>query len=179
MTYDIYTFGGGEILNGVFNAVAMCLNGQNGSLFAAFKHLGLILGTFWAFVLAIGGDQVRVMTHWILPMVVLTNILFVPTATVWIHDPVTKYHQKVDHVPYGLAAFAGHISKIGYEVTKQVEKTFSLPEDLRYQKSGFLFASDILQKAKSFHITNAELSDNMREFVGQCIMYDAMLGRKY
>lgn len=179
MTYDIYTFGGGEILNGVFNAIAMCLNGQNGSLFAAFKHLGLILGTFWAMALAIGGDQVRVMTHWILPMVVLTNVLFVPTATVWIHDPVAKYHQKVDHVPYGLAAFAGHISKIGYEITKQVEKTFSLPEDLRYQKSGFLFASDILQKAKSFHITNAELSDNMREFVGQCIMYDAMLGRKY
>lgn len=179
MEYNVYTFGGGEILSGVFNAIAMSINGQTGSLFIPLKHLGLILGTFWAALYAVYGHQIRVLTHWIVPMVVFMNLLFVPTATVWIHDPIHHYHQKVDHVPYGLAAFAGHVSTIGYHITSKIESYFSLPENLQYQKSGFLFGCDLIQKAKSFQITNSDLKENMRSFVGQCVLYDAMLGRKY
>lgn len=179
MEYTVYTFGGGEILNGVFNAIAMSLNGHGDSLFEPLKRLGLILGAFWAALYALYGDQIKVFTHWIVPMTVFMNLLFVPTATVWILDPVHHYHQKVDNVPYGLAALAGHVSTFGYHITGKIESFFSLPDDLRYQKSGFLFASDIIQKAKTFHITNTDLAENMKSFVGQCVLYDAMLGRKY
>ena len=179
MEYTVYTFGGGEILTGVFNAIAMSLNGHDGSLFEPLKRLGLILGAFWAALYALYGDQIKVFTHWIVPMTVFMNLLFVPTATVWIHDPVHHYHQKVDNVPYGLAALAGHVSTFGYHITGKIESFFSLPDDLRYQRSGFLFASDIIQKAKTFHITNTDLAENMKSFVGQCVLYDAMLGRKY
>jgi len=179
MAYEIYTFGNGEVLSGVFNSIAMCMNGDTGTLFEPLKRMALILGTFWAAVSALGGDQARVLTHWIVPMAIFMNVLFVPTTSVWIHDPITHYHQKVDNVPHGLAAFASYTSKIGYHITEEVEKVFTLPDDLRYQKSGSLFASNIMQKAKSFHITNADLEENMRSFVGQCVLYDAMLGRKY
>ena len=179
MEYTVYTFGGGEILNGVFNAIAMSLNGHADSLWEPLKRLGLILGTFWAALYALYGDQARVFTHWVVPMTVFMNLLFVPTTTVWIHDPVHHYHQKVDNVPYGLAALAGHVSTFGYHISSKIESVFSIPEDLRYQKSGFLFASDIIQKAKTFHITNTDLAENMKSFVGQCVLYDAMLGRKY
>ena len=168
MAYEIYTFGNGEVLSGVFNSIAMCMNGDTGTLFEPLKRMALILGTFWAAVSALGGDQARVLTHWIVPMAIFMNVLFVPTTSVWIHDPITHYHQKVDNVPHGLAAFASYTSKIGYHITEEVEKVFTLPDDLRYQKSGSLFASNIMQKAKSFHITNADLEENMRSFVGQC-----------
>lgn len=179
MAYDIYTYGNGEILKGVFDAVAMCLNSRTGSLYESLKMLGLIVGAFWGTLYLLYGDQMKAFTHWILPMTIVMNLLFVPTESVWIHDPVTRYHQKVDHVPYGLAAFAGHVSKIGHHITEQVEKIFTLPDDLRYQKSGAIFASNILIQAKTFHITNEDVAENMRGFVGQCILYDAMLGRKY
>ena len=179
MAYEIYTYGNGEILKGVFDAIAMCLNGQSGTLFEPLKRLGLITGTFWAAIYAIYGDQIKVFTSWIVPMVAMMNVLFLPSTSVWIHDPVTHYHQKVDHIPYGLAAFAGYVSKIGHVVTEQVERIFSLPDDLRYQKSGSLFASNLIQQAKTFHITNDDIAENMRNFVGQCVVYDAMLGRKY
>ena len=179
MAYEIYTYGNGEILKGVFDAIAMCLNGQSGTLFEPLKRLGLITGTFWAAIYAIYGDQIKVFTSWIVPMVAILHVLFLPSTSVWIHDPVTHYHQKVDHVPYGLAAFAGYVSKIGHLVTEQVERIFSLPDDLRYQKSGSLFASNLIQQAKTFHITNEDMAENMRSFVGQCVVYDAMLGRKY
>jgi len=179
MEYDIYTFGNGEILQGVFNSIAACLNGHTGTLYEPLKRIGMILGVFWAALYAVYGDMMKPLTHWIIPMSVITTLLFAPQASVWIHDPVTKFHQKVDHIPYGLAAFAGYISKFGNIITEQVEKVFTLPDDLKYQKSGSLFAGNIIQQAKSFHITNEDLAENMRGFVGQCILYDAMLGRKY
>lgn len=179
MEYDIYTFGNGEILQGVFNSIAACLNGHTGTLYEPLKRIGMILGVFWAALYAVYGDMMKPLTHWIIPMSVITTLLFAPQASVWIHDPVTKFHQKVDHIPYGLAAFAGYISKFGNIITEQVEKVFTLPDDLKYQQSGSLFAGNIIQQAKSFHITNEDLAENMRGFVGQCILYDAMLGRKY
>lgn len=179
MAYDIYTFGNGEILKGVFDSIAMCLNGHSGTLFEPLKRMGLIVGAFWGAIYALFGDQVKIFTHWILPMVVVMNILFVPVTTIWIHDPVTNYHQKVDNVPYGLAAFAGNISKIGHYITQQVEKAFTTPDDLKYQKSGTLFASNIMMQAKKFRIVNDDVAQNMRSFVGQCVVYDVMLGRKY
>ncbi len=179
MTYEIHTFGNGEVLKGIFDAIAMCLNGHTGTLFEPLKRLGLTLGTFWAAIYALYGDHMKAFTHWIVPMILVMNLLFLPSTSVWIHDPVTRFHQKVDHVPYGLAAFAGYVSKIGYGITEQIERVFTLPDDLRYQKAGALFASQIIQQARTFHITNEELSENMKSFVGQCVAYDAMLGRKY
>jgi conjugal transfer mating pair stabilization protein TraG len=179
MEFQIYAYGHGEIVKSVFDALAMCLNGQDGSLYEALKRLGLILGAFWAAIYAIYGDQMKLFTGWIIPFTAIIGLLFVPQTTVWITDPVTRYHQKVDHVPYGLGAFAGYVSKIGHGITEQVEKVFVLPDDLKYQRSGNLFASNLLQKAKTFHITNQDLADNMRHFVEQCVVYDAMIGRKY
>ena len=111
MEYDIYTFGNGEILQGVFNSIAACLNGHTGTLYEPLKRIGMILGVFWAALYAVYGDMMKPLTHWIIPMSVITTLLFAPQASVWIHDPVTKFHQKVDNIPYGLAAFAGYISK--------------------------------------------------------------------
>lgn len=179
MEYNIITFGNGEILKGVFDAIATCLNAHSGTLYIPLIRLSVIIGALWAALYAIYGDYIKAITGWILPMTAIMQLLFVPQATVWITDPVTKYHQKVDHVPYGLAMVAGHISKIGHGITEQVERVFVLPDDLKYQKTGSLFASHLLQQAKTFRITNEDLAENMRQFVGQCVAYDALLGRKY
>lgn len=179
MIYEIHTFGNGEILKGVFDSIAICLNGSTGTLFEPLKRLGLILGVFWACIYAIYGDQMKVFTNWIIPMAIIMNLLFVPTTSLWIHDPINHYHQKVDNVPYGLAAFSGYVSKLGFVITEQIEKVFSLPDDLKYQKSGSLFAGNIIQQAKTFRITHEDLAENMRSFVGQCVIYTAMMGSKY
>ena len=179
MEYNIITFGNGEILKGIFDAIAICLNAHSGTLYIPLIRLSMIIGALWAALYAIYGDYIKAITGWIIPMTAIMQLLFVPQATVWITDPVTRYHQKVDHVPYGLAMIAGHISKIGYAITEQVERVFVLPDDLKYQQSGALFASHLLQQAKTFRITNEDVAENMRQFVGQCVAYDALLGRKY
>lgn len=179
MDYQIYSFGNGEVLKGIFNAVALCLNSGSGSLYTPLIRLGLLMGAAFAIVYALYGNAVRVFIGWIIPITAIMQLLFVPQVTVWIIDPVSRYHQKVDHVPYALGMVASYISQIGYELTKQIEKVFVLPDDLKYQKTGMLFGSYLMQQAKTFHITNEDLAENMRQFVGQCVAYDALLGRKY
>ena len=179
MEYEIITFGNGEILKGVFDAIAICLNSHSGTLYIPLIRLSMIIGGLWAALYAIYGDYMRAINGWIIPMTAIMQLFFVPQATVWIVDPVSRYHQKVEHVPYGLAMVAGRISTIGNIITQQVEKVFALPDDLKYQKTGTIFASNLLQQARTFRITNEDLAENMRQFVGQCVTYDALLGRKY
>lgn len=177
--YSITTYGNGEILKGVFDAIAICLNAQSGTLYIPLVRISMIVGGLWAALYAIYGDYMKAINSWLVPMTVIMQLLFVPQVSVWIIDPVSRYHAKVDHVPYGLAMVASRISTIGHEITKQVEKVFVLPDDLKYQRTGTVFASNLLQQAKTFRITNEDLADNMRQFVGQCVAYDALLGRKY
>jgi conjugal transfer mating pair stabilization protein TraG len=106
-------------------------------------------------------------------------MLFLPTSTVWVKDTITKYHYKIDRVPYGLALFASQTSKLGKAITEIVEQSFSTPDDMKYQKTGMMFGSDVLERMKSFRITNQNLKENFRNFVGQCVKYDIMLNQKY
>ncbi len=179
MDYAITTFGGGEILEGLFNAIAVCLNSSDGTLFKPLVRFGLLVGGFMGLVYAFWGDQLGFVKNWLIPFYLILNVLFVPQTSVWILDPVNHTHTKIDHVPWGLGAFAGMVSQIGKVLTEKVEMVFSLPDDLRYQKTGFLFASNLIQQSKLFRITNEDAADNMRNFVNQCVVYDAMLGRKY
>ena len=179
MEYHIYTFGNGAILKGLFDALATCLNAEDGSLYVPLIRISLMIGALWAALYALYGDFMRAIMHWLLPTTIIMQLLFVPQATVVIHDPVSHYHQNVDRVPYGLAMIAGSISKIGYHLTEEVEKLFRLPDDLKYQKTGMLFGSSLIQQARTFKITNEAFAENMRQFVGQCVAYDVMIGRKY
>jgi len=179
MQYEIITFGNGEILKGIFDALAICLNAHSGTLYLPLIKISMIIGALWVALYALYGDYLRAINQWIIPMTAIMQLLLVPQATIWIIDPVSRYQQKVDHVPYGLAMIAGNISKIGYEITKQIEKVFVLPDEFKYQTSGALFAANLIQQAKSFRITNENLAENMRQFVEQCIVYDALIGKKY
>jgi conjugal transfer mating pair stabilization protein TraG len=125
------------------------------------------------------GSPVEILKTWGIPVLVITNMLFLPTDTVWVKDTITRYAYKIDHVPYGLALFASQTSKLGKALTEIVEQSFSTPDDLKYQKNGMMFGSEILEKAKTFRITNQNFKENMRNFVGQCVKYDIMLNRKY
>lgn len=174
----IYTIGGGEIVYNIMQAVALCLNGGGGML-EALLRIGGMVGAFIAYYMIIYGSPWEILKSWGLPVLLIMNLFFVPSTTVWVRDTITNYSYKVDNVPYGLAVFASQTSKLGHAITGMVEQNFSLPENLTYQKTGMLFGSNIMEKAKTFRITNSKFKENMRNFVGQCVKYDIMLNGKY
>ena len=46
--YSITTYGNGEILKGVFDAIAICLNAQSGTLYIPLIRISMIVGGLWA-----------------------------------------------------------------------------------------------------------------------------------
>lgn len=175
---EIYSIGGGEIVYEILKAVALCLNGGSGSL-TAMLRIGGFCGVFIAYYMILYSSPFEVFRAWGLPVLIMVNLIFVPTTTVWVKDTITRYHYKIDRVPYGLAVFASYSSKLGHALTGIVEQSFSLPDDMTYQRCGMLFGSDIMEKAKTFRIANQNFKENMRNFIGQCVKYDIMLNQKY
>lgn len=175
---EIYSIGGGEILYEVLKSVALCLNGGTGVL-SGMLRIGGLCGAFIAYYIILYKNPLEVVRTWGLPVLIMTNLLFCPPAKVRIIDTITGQKYAIDNVPYGLAVFASQTSQLGHALTKSVEQSFSVVDDMSYQKNGMLFGSDIMERAKTFRITNQNFKENMRNFIGQCVKYDIMLNHKY
>ncbi|HQS93766.1 MAG TPA: conjugal transfer protein TraG N-terminal domain-containing protein [Alphaproteobacteria bacterium] len=179
MNFTVVTYGAGEVLSYTFNAIAAILNSQSGSLYQPLVRLGLTVGLLWATAAMVYGDKAKFIHNWLIPFYLALALFFAPTCTVYVQDPVTGSRFKVDNVPWGLGMVAGTISQIGDKVTREIEKTFSLPDDLKYHKTGAVMASNLIASARTFQITNEDLAETLRSFVNQCVVYDALMGVKY
>ena len=179
MEFTVITYGAGEVISTTFNAIAALINSKTGTLYQPLVRCALIVGLIWATVSMIQGDHMKFLNKWVIPLFLALVLFFAPTCNVIIFDPVTGYRFKVDHVPWGLGAIAGVISRIGDKLTKEIEKTFSLPDDLKYHKTGAVMASHLIGNARTFHITNTDLAETLQSFISQCVVYDALLGKKY
>lgn len=177
MVTEIYSYGALEIYRDVFNAIAMLSNDK--SFIKMLLTIGTVIGSFWAIIIMMFGDFVKPFTNWILPVAVIQTLLFMPGKQVYIIDVVQRKHAAVDNVPYGLAVVAGTVSKFSHMITQKVEAIFSLPDDLKYSQSGGVFGANLMEKMKVFSIYDENFAENMRQFVGQCVVYDLALGRKY
>ena len=189
MTHTIYTYGNGEVLETLFNAIAGLLSHTNddkhvaGSLYTVLIRLGLMTGFIWSIIaLAFSQNYTKMLTTWFLPVYAMITLLFAPTTSVTIRDIATGnlgMVYKVDNVPWGLGAFAATVSAISHTLTQKIETAFSLPDDLQYHKTGAMMASNLIANARTFHITNTNVHETMKDFVQQCVVYSALLGTQY
>ncbi|MBL0941386.1 MAG: conjugal transfer protein TraG N-terminal domain-containing protein [Alphaproteobacteria bacterium] len=180
MKYILVTYGAGDLLDHIFNAIAALVNGKSGNLYQPLMRIGLILGLFWATISNLFSNQLRIISHWFLPTYLVLILFFAPTVTLIIKDPTS--HQPphvVDNVPFGLGMLAGTVSKIGDSLTRKIETNFSLPDDFKYHKTGSMMASNLIAESRMFKVTNHEVAETMKEFVNQCVVYDALMGKKY
>ena len=176
----IVTHGTGQALGYVFNGIAMLLHGNgNGLLRPLFATAAAVGLTFALAKLFARQSAEPILKEWLFPVVIGYSVFFIPHTSIFIKDSVTKHQQKVDHIPMGLAKTAAFFSKVSFEMTKLMESAFSLPDDLTYQKNGSMYASQLLSQAGKQVITNAHLKENVDRFMGQCVIPEAMMGRKY
>ena len=150
-------------------------------------RIGAISGLFIIYYMFVMRDVEYIAKKWGIPVSMMLSFLFVPQTTVWVHDDVSKpqcgISQKIRACPDGARAMpqcgASQVRKIGKALTSAVEQAFSLPDNLKYNKAGMVFGSDILEKAKEFKIVNQNFRENVKNFVRQCVKYDIMLNNKY
>ena len=122
MDFTIITYGAGETLSTTFNAIAALINSKTGTLYQPLVRCALLVGLLMATVGMIYGDVTKFLNQWMMPSLLILFLFFAPTCKLHIHDPVSGYRFTVAHVPWGLGAVAGSISKIGDTLTKEIEK---------------------------------------------------------
>lgn len=181
MSYTVYVTTQGHVAEQVFNAVAAVFYGEGAAAF--FKPiLGLMFfaGVMWASLRTATQGTYKLLTTHILPVTVIVGLLITPKASVNIIDVSNEMiPRRVDNVPWALAALMGLSTTASYDLSKRINAIFTTPDDLKYHKTGMLFGSRLIQKARMSKIVNYNTAKNMRSFIDQCVLYEALLERKY
>lgn len=182
----IYSYGAGEVLYYIFNAIAMLFNS---GFMVSLLNFTFFLALLWAGINAgIKRESNKEYIKWFLSYLFVSLVLIQPAnlfpnkgMIIHIRDIVTNKAYKVDHIPPGLGISASLINSIGFVLTKNFETIFSLVDHnyLEYHKYGSMFAAHIISEVKNFKIQNPLFKENIESYITNCMLYDVMIGKKY
>lgn len=178
MDYMVYTFGGGDTLVQVFNAVGRIFESDSEYLTPIGKF-AMGLGALWAGMKAIfKGNITDFGMGWLFPSFFAFVFLFAPKASVWVKDEVSMSAPvKIDNIPIGIAFFSSISSRISYSLSEMLEKHL-LPPDagLASRKTGIMFGAKAVGKIRDVQIQDPTLLRNTKEFMRQCFTKPYIIG---
>jgi conjugal transfer mating pair stabilization protein TraG len=191
--YVLETIGSGEMLWTLFNAIAALLRPGGGSLMQSFLMMGTAIGSVAAMGYTVFRNELRPFLSWFISSQVIIVGLLSPISTVMIRDVLTGNVRTVDNVPFALAFTASTLSSVGTGITRAIEVVFQAApsyvggtgfrpqsfDQLAYSQTGFMFASHVMAQMKGVQLANDDLAENLKEFVNQCVVYDALIGTNY
>ena len=167
MENTIYAFWDAQQLQYILNAVAMMTSTDDYlGLLKTFAILGLFIAVTAGFVKARGEEA----AYYVIVLVLFYGALFLPKRDVVIQDMATGTGTyTVANVPLGLAFFASAESHIGYWLTKVSETVFAMPDDIQFQKTGYMFASRAITERQKARFFKSSIFDSMLNFTKDCI----------
>ena len=178
MDYVIHTFGGGEVLVQVFNALGR-LFASDSEYFTPVGKFVLTIGGIWAGTRAIFKGNIGIFgMEWFFPSFFALIFLFAPKSSVWIKDEVTMNAPvKVDNIPIGIALFSSISSRMSYTLSELLE-THLLPADdgLSVRKTGIMFGAKAIGKIREVQIEHPITLSNTKEFLRQCYTKPYVMG---
>lgn len=186
----IHTYGGGPLLEKVFNAIALILyGGPNLSgidkSFNAILRLSMAVGGFCCACLAFFREKFDpLFKTFFLPAVGIVCCLLVPRTTVVIKDHLMQKTQDatvrgtttVANVPFFLGKFATLVSEVSYRLEGLFTDRVHEPNDKTYNWTGNIYAGENIFRARKCRISNPVLEDDFREFCRECVFRDIGIG---
>lgn len=175
--WEIYAYHNTESLVGIFNAIAAIMaSGTYLSAIAAVAFCGFVA----AMIAYMFAPEKLQGWKWIISVVLVYGVLFVPRVTVGIVDKTGGTAVRtVANVPFGMAALGGLTSSIGNAITELFETAFqtipgagALPAELAYQQNGLMFGSRLIQETRRSSIPDPALRTDLINFVGNCTSFD-------
>ena len=171
--YEVIVYGGGQVYQSVFNAVAlMSGTGPIDSLFRVMILLGLLLGLFKA----VGDFNLTALMRWFITCAIIYGVLWVPKVQVAITDRLDTGLPSavVANVPLGVAFVAATSSEIGDTVIKSTEQAFADPQGLAYSNSGLIYGAKLYNQMRSWRILDPVFAQNMESFMTNCTYNDLL-----
>lgn len=173
----VFTYTGGEIMFGIFNAIAAFFN--NTTVIHSIVLITLVGGAMAIMVYAHQKQDFLISYKWGAMTIALYTVFFVPKMSVSIYDTVSGRGRLVENVPAGLAFTASLTTTLGHKVTEVLEAALSSPESIQYGKTGMMFGSRLLEELDTLKIDDPDVLLNFESFADQCIKYDILLNHKY
>jgi conjugal transfer mating pair stabilization protein TraG len=175
--WEIYGYHNAESLAGIFNAIAAIMaSGTYLSAIAAVAFCGFIA----AMIAYMFAPEKLQGWKWIISVVLIYGVLFVPRVNVGIVDKTGGTPVRlVANVPFGMAALGGLTSTIGNTITELFETAFqtlpgsaALPAELSYQRNGLMFGSRLIQETRATSISDPAVRTDLVNFVSNCTAFD-------
>ncbi len=175
--WEIYAYHNTESLAGIFNAIAAIVaSGTYLSAIAAVAFCGFVA----ALIAYMFSPEKLQGWKWILSVVLVYGVLFVPRVTVGVVDKTGGTPVRVvANVPFGMAALGGLTSSIGNSITELFETAFqtlpgpaALPAELSYQQNGLMFGSRLIQETRRSSIPDPAVRTDLVNFVNNCTTFD-------
>ena len=172
----IHVLGFGELYVQLLNAIAAFMK-QDG--FFSLLRITALIGIIMASVGYLKQRDPMVYAKWVLGYVLVFQLVILPKSTVAVYDISNQTNYAVDNVPVVFAATASLITTIGVGLAESYDELLSLPDELRYTKTGSLFGSKMIQAAHDFRIVNPQLKAEMDGYLRNCVVGDIRLNQKY
>ena len=175
--WEVFAYHNSEALAGIFNAIAAIMaSGTYMSAIAAVAFCGFVA----AMVAYMFQPEKLVGWRWLVSVVLIYGVLFVPRVTVAVVDKTGGTPNRViANVPFGMAALGGLTSTIGNTITELFETAFqtlpgpaSLPGELSYQQNGLMFGSRLIQETRSISIPDPGVLNDIINFANNCTAFD-------
>ena len=179
--YEIITYGGGDVLNGVFEAIARMRGVGHGSVMSGLVVIAVLCGYIKTMVTNALDSNINTSIRWAVSVIIFLSFMYVPTVTVIICDKTVNQSKAIANVPLGVALLASISSQVGHLLAQEFEDQFQIPQDShrRYTKYGTLFSSSLISAASQFEIVSPRFERNFRNFARQCVLYDVRIGAHY
>lgn len=176
-TLEVFTIGGGEYIVNVMNAVAAWCGGGG---YRSMIQVVMVMGFIYSLCVVAFSLDWRAWFNWFLQSTAIYMMLMVPTVTVKVTDRINPGlpAAAVDNVPLGLGVMASFTSQVGDWLTRSAETVFVMPNALNLSTNGMIYGARLMDKARTFEITDSVFRANLDEHLKQCTFYDVLLGFK-
>lgn len=178
MTPIIYTYGGGEYLNSLFQSMSILFDFGHHSEILWLGRISAVLGVIW---ISMGGFASRgkdgspgaIDWTWFLRFAMIWIVLIVPKTTLEIQDKITKATYSVSGAPWSLSIFGWFTSTLGYGLTEMYENVLGggMNAATAYSGNGVAFGSSYynsLPKVARFEPMNS--SSSVFPFIQECLI---------
>jgi conjugal transfer mating pair stabilization protein TraG len=174
---EIYILTGGEIFYQIINAIAAFFNSSSWGMLVRWSLNVAILG---GMIRYIGTNDLIKLLRWVFIYIFILSVLVVPKKTVQIIDLSDRLSvYKVDNVPLGVAILFSFSTKVGFGIAEMYDQFFSVPDAVAYSKTGFLFGANLAKDSIYASLPNSKLTENLNNYVTNCVIGDIMLNHKY
>ena len=174
----IYTYGGGQGLNSLFESLSILFDFSKHSEILWIGRISAVLGVIWISMSGFAsrgkdGSPGAIDWTWFLRFAMIWIVLIVPKTTVEIQDKITKATYSVSGAPWSLSIFGWFTSSLGYGMTTMYENVLGggINTATSYSGNGFAFGSSYynsLPKVARFEGSNS--TSAVFPFIQECLI---------